>query len=541
MEIGTISNIYLLIFLPLFASLTCQIFQIKNFCFSISLLTVIAVFGLLVKVFPDVLIYEKIKNDYDLSLLSIALEFSLDLIGIVFLVVIIFLEAVILIFYRTDILKILNQRNQSNFYSVFLLNLFSLVGILTTNNLFNLYLFIEIHSFSFFAITTISHNKKLLDISFKNFCLSAVSSILILICFFAIYLTFSELNFDKIADNIFLMPASKIWFILMILLLFSLALIVKFFPLWQYFEKIKSTSLVASFLIIDAFFIKILVGLFLAIKFIYFFFGYNFLFSQYQFSPIMILTGFGLVLYSSFKLFKEHHLKLICIFFSISNIGFMISALGMQSVESIQSLFFFLINFSLINFFIFFFSISNIGFMISALGMQSVESIQSLFFFLINFSLINFFIFLFASFMKKNCQTSSINRIFKIAFASELSSIPFKLIVPFIAALPFTFLFFGYWYMALASMELNLKIIMIIGLIFSNFVQLNIAMKIIDSIIKNNNISKSNLSEYSTSKDYFQILCFWIMALTVFTTALLSESINDMSLRFASFLLANTI
>lgn len=501
MEIGTISNIYLLILLPLFASLTCQIFQIKNFYFTIALSAVLAVFVLLVKIFPDVLIYEKIKNDYDLSLLSIALEFSLDLMGIIFLIVIVFLEAVILIYYRTDIIKILNQRNQSNFYSVFLLNLFSLVGILTTNNLFNLYLFIEIHSFSFFAITTISHNKKLLNISFKNFCLGAVSSILILICFFAIYLTFGELNFDKIADNIFLMPVNKIWFVLMILLLFSLALVTKFFPLWQYFEKIKSTSLVASFLIIDAFFIKTLVGLFLAIKFIYFFFGYNFLFSQYQFSPIMILIGFGLVFYSSFKLIKEHHLKLICIFFSISNIGFMISAIGMQSVESMQSLFFFLIN----------------------------------------FSLINFFIFLFASFMKKSCQTSSINRIFKIAYSSELSSIPFKLIIPFIAGLPFTFLFFGHWYMALASMELNLKVIMIIGLIFSNFVQLNIAMKIIDSMIKNNYISDINSGGFSKSKDYFQIICFWVMALTVFITALLSKSINDLSLRFASFLLANTI
>ena len=135
-----------------------------------------------------------------------------------------------------------------------------------------------------------------MNISFKNFCLSSVSSILILICFFAIFLTFGELNFDKIVDNLFLLPSNKIWFLFVILILFSLALIVKFFPLWQYFEKIKSTSLVASFLVIDAFFIKILIGLFLTLKFIYFFFGNNFLFTQYEFSPIMILIGFSLVI-----------------------------------------------------------------------------------------------------------------------------------------------------------------------------------------------------------------------------------------------------
>lgn len=499
MEIGTISNIYLLIFLPLFASLLCQIFQIKNICFLISLFTVVVLLGLVLKIFPDILIYEKIKNDYELSLLSITLEFSLDLIGIIFLFLIIFLEFLVLIFYRSDIEGALNKRNQANFYSVFLLNLFSLIGILTSNNLFNLYLFIEIHTFAFFAIATISYNNKLLNISFRNFCLSSVSSILILICFFAIFLTFGELNFDKIVDNLFLLPSDKIWFLFVILILFSVALIVKFFPLWQYFEKIKSTSLVASFLVIDAFFIKILIGLFLTLKFIYFFFGNNFLFSQYEFSPIMILIGFSLVIYASMKLLKEDHLKLICAFFSISNIGFMVSAIGMQSIESMQSLFFFLLN----------------------------------------LAFVNFFIFIFANYLKKHHQSSSVDKIFKAVCSNNLCGIPLKLMVIFIAGLPLTFLFFGYWYIALASMDYSLRIIMIIALIFSNYAQLNIAMRIIDSIIEKGNV-RDNFS-VKKNVDYLQIVSFWILIIAIYTSALLSEAINNMALRFASFLLANTI
>ena len=88
----------------------------------------------------------------------------------------------------------------------------------------------------------------------------------------------------------------------------------------------------------------------------------------------MILLGFSLVIYSSIKLIKEDHLKLICAFFSISNIGFMVSAIGMQSIESMQSMFFFLLN----------------------------------------FSLVNFFIFLFASYIKKNYQSASIDKILKV-------------------------------------------------------------------------------------------------------------------------------
>jgi formate hydrogenlyase subunit 3/multisubunit Na+/H+ antiporter MnhD subunit len=213
----------------------------------------------------------------------------------------------------------------------------------------------------------------------------------------------------------------------------------------------------------------------------------------------MILIGFSLVIYASIKLLKEDHLKLICAFFSISNIGFMVSAIGMQSIESMQSLFFFLLN----------------------------------------LAFVNFFIFIFANYLKKHHQSSSVDKIFKAVCSNNLCGIPLKLMVIFIAGLPLTFLFFGYWYIALASMDYSLRIIMIIALIFSNYAQLNIAMRIIDSIIEKGNVQDN----FSVKKnvDYLQIVSFWILIIAIYTSALLSEATNNMALRFASFLLANTI
>jgi hypothetical protein len=88
----------------------------------------------------------------------------------------------------------------------------------------------------------------------------------------------------------------------------------------------------------------------------------------------------------------------------------------------------------------------------------------------------------------------------------------------------------------------QLKIIMIIALIFSNYAQLNIAMKIIDSILEKDqpkNIQESNSANKNI--DYLQVVSFWILIITIYTNALLSETMNNMALRFASFLLANTI
>ncbi len=499
MEIGVVSNIYLLIFLPLFTSLTCQIFPNRNFCFNITIFSFLLIFALILKIFPDVLIYEKIASDFELSIVSLALEFSLDLLGIIILSIIVFLEFLVIIFFKKDVELILNPRHQANFYSVFLLKIFSLISLILANNLFNLFFFIEIYSFAFFSIATITFNKKLLNISFQNFCLSSCSSLLILICFFSIYLIFGELNFEKIADNLFLLPATNFWIMIDILILISIAMIFKFFPIWQYFQKIRSSSVVASLIIIDAFFINILLGIYLVIKFIYFFFGHNFLFSQYQFANLMIFSGFVLIIYSSLKLLKEHHLKVICAYFSINNLGFIISAIGMQTIESMQALFFFLLN----------------------------------------FSLVNFFIFLYASYQKNIFKTSSLKVLYFIIKNNSLVAIPIKFVVFFIAGLPFTFLFFGYFYIGLASFKIGINLMMILALIFSNFVHFKIAVRIINSF-GNKTLIKPN-NPVVIKNNFYQIFVFWILILVVYVNVFSAGAVNNLASRFAVFLLSNSI
>ena len=159
---GIVSNVYFIIFLPLIASLFCQIFGKKKLPFFIALATSILMLALIVKIFPSILTYKEIGNDFELSPLSIALEFKLDLLGIIFLALLVFLKIVILFFYRSDFEKMLDEKTNRIFYSVFLLRLFSLVGIFTSNNLLNLFIFFEIYAFSFFATSSISRDSELL-------------------------------------------------------------------------------------------------------------------------------------------------------------------------------------------------------------------------------------------------------------------------------------------------------------------------------------------------------------------------------------------
>ena len=428
-----------------------------------------------------------------------ALEFSLDIVGIVFLALIIFLLAIIIIFYRQDVRKTLSSKNQSHFYSVQLLNLFSIIGLICSNNIFNIYFFIEIYSFTFFAITTISYNLKLLQLSFKIFCLSAVSSILILICFYAIYLSFDAVNLDKIVENLFLMPIDKMWFIMSVFVILAIAFIFKFFPIWQYFKKITNKSAIANFIMFDAFFIKVLIGMFISLKFTYFFFGSKFIFSYFNLSKILILCAFLLVLFSSIKLYRVKNLKLIYIYLSLNNIGFIILAVAIQSIESLQALFFFLLNFATVN----------LGF------------------------------FLLASYLKNNLNILSIKQLDKISNFDSKILIPLKFIIAFIIALPFTFLFFGYWYIGLASFDNNLNFITLIILMFSSFSCFLVAIRIMKNFPANS-LQTNNNNDFMIV-NYSQIIALWIVIASIILFIFLSDITNQMSLRFASFLTANSI
>ncbi len=484
---GIISNIYLLIFLPLIAAIFCQLIAKKSFTFFVALAIAIIEFLLAIKIFPQVIFYERIANDLHLSLLSLGLEFNLDILGIIFIILIIFIKITTLCFFKSDIEKFLNKKGGAFFYPVFLLQIFSLIGIFSSNNLLNLFLFFEIYSFSLFAISSISYDLEIAKLSFKSFCLSATSSLLILLCFLSIYLTFGEINFDEISNNISL---NDKWFSASIFLVLALAFTIKFFLFNFYFTKLKNQNLTANFLAIDSLFIQTNVGIFLALKFIFLFFNIE-LFAVFKI--FFIILALAIILYSSLKLYLQRHLEFISAYFCLNNFGFIVLAFTLQTVDSLQALFFYLIN----------------------------------------FSIVNLFIFTFAIFLKKHYNSSSISKINLID--NLFITLPFKILLLFLAAFPLTIMFFANWHMIYGLLKIDLEIFLLAILIIANFSNIAIVIKLITPLFDR----PHELSEVAIKKSY--AIAFWLMIVTICLVSLMSGLFNNISLRFAAYLISNNL
>lgn len=481
-----ISTIYSIIFLPLIASLLCQILPKKNYSLILTIGCLVALLLAVAKIFPEIYVLQNISNDFELSPLSMALEFKLDVSSVTFLVSIILLNLIILFYYQPDIKYFLDSKNSKIFYSVYLLRVFAAIGIVTSNNLLNLFLFLEIYVCSFFAIFSIAKDEKIAKISFRYFSFNSAASLLILFSFLIIYLVFGSLNLDIIKQG--LIDSTDSRFFIIVTFLLAVGFMIKFFPFWLYFENLKNSNLLANFFAIDSLFIKANLGIFFAIKFSYLFFA------SHLVSVFVIFVAAIMILYALFKIYRSKHLKLIAIYLCIVNFGLILICLAFNGHSS---------------------------------G-------QAAFFYWLNFNFVNLFIFMFATLLKRKFNTSSLQKILLIAPNGPLV-MPLKFLVIFIAAFPFTFLFYGTWYLGLENLQfdqwmVNSLIIAVLNIM--NFVLLLLAIKIANIIFfATNNSSQKDLI-IERRKYWLYAISFWSMIIVIYGLVLCSDLLNKISLKF---------
>ena len=493
---------YLIIFTPLIFSILCFLAPAR-FDFSIFIVAIATLSLLIFNITPDLLVYGKLTSDINLEDGSILTEYYFDFLAIFFLFLVIFNKLIINIYYRLDIKKLINEEIRKLFYAISLLNLFGLVGIFTTNNIINLYIFIEIYSLTFYAIMSISNDKNLTKLSFKYFAWGIVGSILILLSFLSLYILTGETRVNHIINDIVYILESDHLMAALIFFITIVAILIKFFPIWLYFEKIKSNNFIANFLSTSSLFIKTNIGLYLLIRVIFFLFGIDFSFAKLNFNFPLFLAGSALVIYGNIQLLKYQHLKIIA-----SNL-----------------------------------CLINLGFALVGIALALKESLSATFLYIINYSFVNLMIFLFASYLSRNFSNCNIENLHIVRKNNFITGVPLKAIMFFIAGFPMTIFFLANWQLAYATSDFSPSLFVLILLITTNFSVIKLVIKMInyfyfysanDSVLPATKlISKQGNLLYSTT--------FWVMLLIALYFAVFSNILVSIANNLSIYLLSNTI
>jgi len=107
---------------------------------------------------------------------------------------------IVLIYASKDLLHEIKPHLLGWYYTLYLLLIASMVGMALTNDIFNLFVFVEICAIAACGIISIKESKECLEAAFKYLVLSALGSGCLLLAIALLYMVTGHLNFDFIAQ-----------------------------------------------------------------------------------------------------------------------------------------------------------------------------------------------------------------------------------------------------------------------------------------------------------------------------------------------------
>ncbi len=258
------------------------------------------------------------------------IEFVVDHFSVFMLLTLTGVGLLILVYATEDLIHELKQDVVGWYYTLYLLLMGSMVGLALTNDLFNLFVFVEICAIASCAIISIKENRECIEASLKYLILSAVGSGGMLLGIAMIYMVTGNLNFTYVTEA--LPQAFELYprNIMVAMSMFTAGIGVKaaLFPLHVWLPDAHSSAPSPSSAILSGLVIKIYAAVFIKI------FLRMFPWDVYETVPLMtivlIMSSVGIVVGSMFAIVQEDIKKMLA-YSSVAQIGYVFLGIGLLS------------------------------------------------------------------------------------------------------------------------------------------------------------------------------------------------------------------
>ena len=314
----------------------------KNFAYVITSLTTLILFCLSCVTFYKVFMHGEVLYHFGGWVPPIGIEFKLNKINTFFALLISLVALLTFVQGRKILFNEIESKKINIFCSVFLICVVGFIGVVLTNDFFNLYVFIEISSIAAYALVSMSKNRASLKAAFYYLIIGTVAATFILVGVGYVYAASGTLN---IGDFILKLPllkdhaSIKLGFVLILT-----GLLVKsgLFPLHNWF--VQSYSATSAFILPFLSSTSSKIYMFLVVKLVFMIFGFKFSFEGTNISIIMGALGVLAMLIGALSALSKNNLREILIFSSISQIGYIFIAISLGSKAGIVAAIIFLIS-----------------------------------------------------------------------------------------------------------------------------------------------------------------------------------------------------
>ena len=232
---------YCFLFIPLiFSGINIlQNYKATNTIISISAVSFILMlsFYLIPEILPNAVIQNKIDN----NILFLMGEFRIDLSTLLFIILIFFTKLILFMFFDDSMIY---TKKLNFFFAIYLINYFAICGILTSNNIFNIYIYTELYSFSLYNLMSDYKQISYTKVAYKYYNYGVLGSIFFMFFIFIVFFTFGSADIDFIMQNLSVVENSYIYNASIFVFLIALSL--KFFSFNFYFSGVSKASEIAK-------------------------------------------------------------------------------------------------------------------------------------------------------------------------------------------------------------------------------------------------------------------------------------------------------
>lgn len=329
------------VLIPFFAALFCTLTFHKFTSWIIASLAI--AINLIIGIYAVPLLKDPIFYAFGNWPAPIGIEYRLDYLN---QPIIIYVNAVLLFFLifgkqliNKTITKYIDNKKHHMFYSLLLFAHAGYIGVLSTNDLFNLYVFIEISSLATYVLMSKGNNPKALIGAFDYLMLGTIGATLILISIGFFFSITGSLNISDISNILQKnysgagSAAGGLNILITAIVFFLTGAILKmaFFPL--HFWMVKAYSATAPFILTYVAAISGLLGIYMIMRFIHFTIE-----AELIYIPISIILrsmAIMAIIICSYLAFKSKDIKKIVIYSTALQIGYVFLLLSIWSAKSL--------------------------------------------------------------------------------------------------------------------------------------------------------------------------------------------------------------
>ena len=263
------------------------------------------------------------------------IEYRIDKLNAFLLLIISSISTIILFAAQTSIEKEIPKNKHTLFYILYLLSLTGMLGIVSTGDVFNVFVFLEISSLSAYALIAMGTDKRALWASYQYLIMGTIGATFILIGIGLMYQMTGTLNMEDLSQRLPQVTQTRTVLTAFAFVIVGVCLKLALFPLhlWLPNAYAYAPSIVTALLSATA----TKVAIYLLIRFTFSVFGLSFSFTTLPLQTLFMILGLAGVFVASIAAIYQNNVKHLFAYSSIAQVGYIIIGFSTSTVTGLTA------------------------------------------------------------------------------------------------------------------------------------------------------------------------------------------------------------